>query len=266
MGFYAFLPPEVAFARAKRAAEMALGLGDDLAEAHVSMALVHFWFDWDWAAAEREFRRGLALHPRLVHAHMYLGQLLAATGRAEEAVAAQAAALELDPLSPLTHGIVASGLFFSRRYEAAWARCRRALDLEPGFVQSLWAGSLVAGDLCRHGEAIEMAERAAELSGRSPLFVASLGLVLARAGRRDQARALLAELEARAQREYVAPLFRAWVLTGLGEREDTLACLERAFEERNCILVALAGWSDFDWLRGDPRFERILQRMNLTPH
>jgi serine/threonine-protein kinase len=263
IGYYALIPPKTAFAKAKHAAEQALALDAGLAEAHVSMALIRFWFDWDWAAAEAEFRQAFACSANDVRAHMFLGQLLAATGRADEAEVEWQAALELEPMSPLTHGIVGSGLYFARRYEAGLTRCRRALEIDPDHLQSLWAGAGNAARIPRVDEAIEKGQRAAALSGRSPMILGMLAFAFSAGGRRDEAQALLAELEARSKQEYVAPLSRAWILASLGDKQQTLEWLERGYEERNSMMMGLAAMADFDFLRGEPRFMDLLRRMKL---
>lgn len=227
------------------------------------MALVRFWFDWNWAEAEREFERALALDRHHVTAHNFFGQLLAATDRAEEAEPHWQAALERDPLSPLTNGIVGSGLNFARRYEAARARCQKALELEPDHLQSLFAAAVCDVHLARYDEAVEEARRAASLAGRTPFFLGLQGMVCGLAQQRDEARALLAELQARSQQEYVMPFSLAWVHVGLGEAEPAIECLERAYEEHNTLLFALTAFREFDFLRGRPRFDALLRQMNL---
>jgi len=261
IGYYSFLPPRTAFAKATQAAQSALALDERLSEAHVSLALVRFWFDWDAAGAEQAFRRALELNPQQVTAHIFLGQLLAARGRADDADRAWRAGLELDPMSPLTHGIVGSGLFFLRRYEAGLAQCLRALELDANHVQSMWAAGFIYGQLGRYDEGIDIAQRAASLSGRSPVFLGTLGLQLGRAGRGDEARALLAELQARSAEEYVTPLALAWIFIGLGRLADALDCLERAYGERSSMLFALAAMREYDPLRGEPRFEALSRRL-----
>jgi serine/threonine-protein kinase len=265
IGFYTFVPPKEAFARARRATETALGLDDDLAAAHVSMALVHFWFEWDFEKAEREFRRALELDANSVAAHIFLGQMLAAQGRAAQAEAAWQAALDLDPLSPLTNGIVGSGLYFLRRYEDARARCRKALELDPDHVQSLFALALIAAELGRYDEALAAAERAVSLSGRSPFFLGILGFVRATSNRRSEAAAVRLELNDRSRHEYVAPLLHAWILAGLGERDEALDRLEQAYAERNSMLFCISAMRTFDALRGEARFEALLRRVGLPP-
>ncbi len=263
IGFYGFAPPKEAFARAKRAAKTALDLDDGLAEAHVSMALIHFWFDWDFESAERAFRRSLAINPSHVRARIFFGQLLAAVGRAGEAEGEWQSALDLDPLSPLTHGIVGSGLYFARRYEDSLARCRRALEIDPNHIQSLFAFAVTAAELGRHGEAVEAAERAVALSGRSAFFLGVLGFVCASAGHSTEARATLAELKERSEHEYVAPILQARILVRLEEFNGALDRLEQAFSERNSMMFALAASREFDVLRAEPRFQALLRRLGL---
>jgi serine/threonine protein kinase/Tfp pilus assembly protein PilF len=263
IGFYAFAPPKEAFARAKRAAESALALDESLAEAHFSMALIHFWFDWDFERAERAFRRSLAINPSHVRARIFFGQLLAVVGRTGEARIEWQAALDLDPDSPLTHGIVGSGLYFARRYEESLARCRRALEIDPNHIQSLFAFSVSAAELGRYGEAVEAAERAATLSGRSAFFLGVLGFVYATAGRSEEARASLAELEERSAYEYVAPILQARILSRLGQSAAALGRLEQAFSERNSMLFTLATAQEFDALRTEPRYQALLRRLGL---
>lgn len=265
IGFYGFAPPRDAFGRAKRAAESAIGLDDGLAEAHVSMALVHFWFDWDAPRAEREFRRSLSINPNQVTARIFLGQMLAALGRSREAEPEWRTALELDPLSPLTHGIVGAGLYLARRYEEGVARCRRALEIDPNHIQSLFALTVNAAQLGRHNEAVAAAEQAAALSGRTAFFVGVLGLALAGAGRRREAQAALDELQRRSEHEYVPPLLRAWILAALGDVGTALDCLEQAHAERNSMVFFAAAMRELDVLRGDPRFAALMRQIGLPP-
>jgi serine/threonine-protein kinase len=264
IGFYGFMPPREAFARAKRAAETALRLEPDLAESHVSMAFVHFWFDWDFDKAEVEFRRAAAIDPDNINAHMFLGQMLAAIGRVDEAEVEWKRAIEIDPLSPLTHGIVGSGLFFARRHEEGCARCRRALEIDPDHVQSLFALTMNAVGLGRLDEAIEAAERAVRIAGRSSAFFqGTLGFALAAAGRRDEAEAIARDLAARRELEYVPPMPIAWIEVALGNRERALDRLEQAYDERNSSMFTVACLQLLDPLRGEPRFEALVRKLGL---
>ena len=264
MGMYCFLPPRTAFTRAREAAERAASIDDTLAAAHVSRALVHFWFDFDFDAAEREFRRAIELDPQHVPAYIFLGQMLPIVGRVADAPPVWAKALELDPLSSLTHGIVGSALYFAHQHEAAVDPLSRSLEIEPIQVTALFIAALNYASLGRADEAVAAATRAAELAGRAPFFVGILGLVLGTVGRPDDARAVLAELLDRAEREYVAPLFIAWLHIGLRERDAALDWLERAFEDRDPLLFGLHTMPQFDILRDDPRCVELMRKMNLA--
>ena len=261
--FYGFEPPRVPLARARAASDRALELDDALPEAHVSRAFLFFWFGYAWADAEREFRRALDLDPHHVNAQMFFGQLLAATGRADEADAHWQAALERDPLSTLTNGIVGSGLTFARRYEAARDRCRQALALEPDHLQSLFAEAMADLHLDRLAEAVEDARRACALSGRAPFFMGLLALVQGRAGQIDEARALVGELEERSAREYVTPFAFAWAHSGLREPKATIEWLQRSHEERAAPVFAIDALGEFDFLRGEEHFEALRRRLGL---
>jgi len=265
IGFYCFLPPSTAFAKASESAARALALDEGLAEAHVSVAFVRYWFDFDWPGAEQAFRRSLGLRPDNVIAHVFLGQLLSAIGRPAEADVEWRIALSLDPMSPLNHGIVGSGLYFSRRFEAGLDENHKALELDPNHVQSLWSGSNNAAQLGRFDEAIDLAQRAVALSGRAPMFLGALGQHLARAGRKDAAQGILDELEARASQEYIAPVILAAVQVGLGRKDRALELLEQAFAERNSFLIALVGSYECDVLKDEPRFQALLNKMKLSP-
>jgi serine/threonine-protein kinase len=263
IGFYGFDRPLTALARARISAERALALDDELPEAHVSMALIRFWYDWSWREAEREFERALALDPQHASAHVFFGQLLAAIGRGDEADSHWRTALVRDPLSTLVNGLVGSGLNFARRYEEARERCRQALALEPDHLQSLFAASLCSAQLGRHEEALDHARRASALAGRAPFFLGLEGLILAQTGHPAEARALLAELRERSERELVMPFLLAWVHVGLGEAEPAIGFLEQACAEKNTLCFGLWAFKEFDALRGQPRFDELLRRLQL---
>jgi serine/threonine protein kinase len=263
IGFYGFDRPLSALARARQAAEHALELDESLPEAHVSLALIRFWYDWSWPEAEREFERALELDSHHANAHLFFGQLLAATGRGEEADAHWRAAFERDPLSTLVNGVVGSGLNFARRYEEARERCRQALALEPDHLQSLFAASLCSAHFGLHDEALDHARHASALAGRAPFFVGLEGLVCGLTSHEREARVLLAELRDRSEREVVLPYVLAWVHVGLGEAEQAIECLERAHAEKNTLCFALWAFKEFDMLRGHPRFDELLRRLQL---
>ena len=196
---------KVAFARAKEAAERALALDDGLAEAHTSVGLVRYWFEWEWEEAERELRRSLELDPRNQATCIFLGQLLAALGRRDEATAMARRGVDLDPLSPVFNGVASTVFYHALRHAEALELARTSLELDPDNLAGNFAAMLANSALGRHEEAVAAGERSVAVSARSPITVGELGYVYGAAGRQEQALALLDELEAASAREYVWP-------------------------------------------------------------
>src|SRR5262249_47889704 len=131
LGLYSFLPPRVAFPKARATAERALALDEALADAHVALGLAHCFFDWEWRDAERAFTRALELDPQHVQCHVWYGFFLSFLGRAEEAVTMAARAQEVDHLSPFAHAGAGAILCYCRQYEEAIRQCERALEIDP---------------------------------------------------------------------------------------------------------------------------------------
>ncbi len=137
---YLFSPSD-AMPKAKEAAKKALELDDTLPEAHTEMGIVNFWYDFDWSAAEREFRRAIALRPNYAPAHEYYGWYLVSVGRTEEGIEESQRAVELDPLSIETNTIVGQNLYFAHRYDQAIDQLQKTLDMD----SNNWAAHLCLG-------------------------------------------------------------------------------------------------------------------------
>ncbi len=219
------------------------------------MALYH---EWDFAAAEVQFRRAVALDERCLPARQFYFNLLTAAGRFGEALAESDRTLELDPLWVHLHAARGWILYFARRPDEALRELDRALAMEPGHALAhLWRGWALeqAGRLA---EALAALEKAADLSGRSAEAVGGLGRALAATGRTDEARALLAELERMRRERYVPASLPAVVHLTLGDRAAALAELERALAERDKSLALLGVEPKLDPLRGDPAFAALI--------
>jgi len=250
-------------ARAKAEARRALAIDDELAEAHASLAWVLFIYEWDWAGAEREFRRALQLDPRYATAHQWYAWLLLVRGRLNECLAAAHAAADLDPTSVSIRRSLGWLYYHARRYDAAVQHLQRALALDPAASEShriLGIAYAAQGEL---GRAEAACREAARLSPDAAVATACLSLILARAGRTDEARMLLAGLEARASREYVSPVALGTAYLGVGDLEAALGELERAHRERRGWVVYLEVEQLFDPLRGHPRFEALRRLLAL---
>ena len=258
-----FMPPNEAFPRARDAVTRALSLDADLADAHTSLGLIKFQYDWDWAGAEQELARAIELNPNYAPAHHYFADYLKAMGRFDEAIEQIEKAQDLDPLSLAINTGVGHVLYLSRQYDQAIEQYKRAVDLDPAFMAThLWFGRpyLEKGMFT---EAIAELETAARLSGKSTLALAMLGHGLASAGRLDEATRTLKKLLERAESQYVPSYWIAVVYNGFKDRDQVIAWMRRALEERSSWLV----WSNveprFDWIRRDPEFTALLQAMKF---
>jgi tetratricopeptide (TPR) repeat protein len=263
MAAYSVRPPGEAMTRARAAAERALALDEELAEAQASLGLVKLLHDWDWAEAERRFRRALALKPNLATAHHWFAEFFMARGRTDEALAELQRAEDLDPLSVILPTDRCRALYFARRYREALASCRRALDADAGYVPALITQGMVLEETGRAAEALAGFREVARVTGNDPQQRTLIARALAAGGDVSQARRMLAGIEQEADTRYISPYSLAVVHAALGDRDDAFRELDRAVAERSSWLVYLAVNPRLDALRDDPRFQDVLARVGL---
>lgn len=259
------LPPREAMPRAREAARKALEIDDSLADVHASLGIVYLWYDWDWLAAEREFKRALELNPGSARAHEFYGWYLAAMGRFDEAVEEEKRALDYDPLSPEINTLLGHVLYLARRPDQAIAPLTKAIKLDSNY----WFAHLILGLVYQQRgelrEALAEFREARRIENGTPEPVGALGQAYALLGNRAQAREMLQDLKERSKRSYVPPYQMAKIYLGLGEKDQALAWLEKAFEERSLFLTWLKVEPEVDSLRSDPRFQNLLHRVGLPP-
>jgi tetratricopeptide (TPR) repeat protein len=263
LGSYSFITPEEAYTKARVAALHALEIDDNLSEAHVAMGGVLQNHLWDWAGSEEHFRRAIAADPGNAGAYHWYSDLLSALGRSDEAVAAMRRAQLLDPLSLTMNMSLGACLFYARRYADAMEQQRRTLELDPAFAPAhrMMGGALE--ELGRLDEAIAEYKTAASLS-KDLAATALLAHAVARAGRPEEARRIHAQLKEDAQGRYLSPYSEAAIYTGLGETDAAFERLEKAYAIRDRGMVWIKVAPRLDPLRGDPRFDALLLRMNLA--
>src|SRR3989454_286554 len=260
---YRSVPVAEGFARAQEYARKALELDETVAEAHASLGWVLFIYDWDWDGAAREFKRAITLDPRYPTAHQWFAFYLAAMGRLDEALVAGHTALELDPASVSIRRSVGWLYLYARRYDQARYHLSRAIAMNPTAAETYRVLALAFAQQGQWAEAERATREGMALAAAGPYTMATLGYVLARAGRRGGAEELLAGLEARGRLGYVSPVAFATLHLGLERWHDALEWIERAYEERRGWLAYLKVNAIMDPLRGDPRFARLLERMRL---
>ncbi len=259
------LSPHDSMPKAKEAAKKALELDDALAEAHASLAVVSAFYDWDWAAAESEFKRSIELKPNYALAHEFYGMYLWSIGRANEGIAESERAVDLDPLSPETNAFLGFGLWYAHRYGQAVEQLRKTADLDPSYWATHEALGAAYEEQGQFPEAIAELQKAVELAGIIAKPTAWLARAYAVSGKRAEAQKLLDRLKERSKETYVSTYDIALIYTGLGEREQALAWLERAYQARPWPMNSLKVDPQLDSLRSDPRFQDLLRRMNFPP-
>jgi TolB-like protein/Tfp pilus assembly protein PilF len=256
------MPPREAMTRAKAAAEKALALAPHGAEAQTSVAWVRFRYDWDWAGAERGFRRALELNPGYATAHQWYAVYLGEMGRHEDALPVARRAVDIDPLSPLMRRTLARIHMLAGRLDEAETEAREAIELDPGAVAShlLLVQVLIArGD---HRGAIEVCEGISS-SQRTGELLVLLGYALARSGQRGRAQEALEKLQASSRERPASPHHLALLYVGLGDHDAAFRALEKAVAERSDYVVGLKAHTLLEPLRRDRRYQALLQRVGL---
>jgi TolB-like protein/Tfp pilus assembly protein PilF len=264
LGFMGLAPAADVMPRAKEAARRAVEIDDTLPEAHASLAGIFKNFDWNWTAAEREFKKALSLNPRYANGHRIYASFLAAVGRAEESLRESRLALELDPFSLPIRLEVAYNRYMAHDYETALEEALRTLELEPEFAPAQSILGQVYEQQGRYDEAVQASENARNLAQGHPATLASLVHILAGAGRWQEARELFGRLTDNARQYHVSPYWLALAYAGTGQTAEALNELENAYEQHDVILVWLGTEPRFDSLRSEPRFAGLLARIGLS--
>ena len=260
---YRSVPVTEGYRLAREYALKALDLDDTLPEAHTSLAWVLHISDWDWPGAMREYARALELNPGFATAHHWYSFLLLVNGQSEQAVMEALTALELDPSSLSVRRGVGWLSYYTRRYEQALYHLRRAIAMNPTSEDTYRVLGLVLTQQGAYAEAERAFREAITLSPDLSYATAGVAHVLALSGRRREAEAIVAELEARARERYVTPVALCIAHLGLRNVDQVFYWLDRAYEDRRGWLTYMKVDPIFDPVRDDPRYEAFLKRMRL---
>jgi len=258
------MPPDELLTKAKSAAQKAIQIDDTLADAHAELGFIIFWRDWDWNAAEKEFKRALEIDPNNADAHLFYAHLLSNLARHPEALQEVKRARELEPMNLRTAALEAQFLIHAGRTDEALARLQKTFEMAPDFyLARLFAASAYI-EKGMYSDAIAEAEKARQFSGPTNSHpVGFLGFALAKSGQQQQARDLLDELLKASTQRYVSNYNIALIYNGLGEHDETLKWLERAYEQRDQRIVFLKVEPKWNNLRGYPRFQSLISRLHL---
>jgi len=261
---FTLIAPNEAVPRIRKAALKALEIDEALAEAHISQAWLRACFDWDWGAAEQEFKLGIELNPNYATGHHWYSLFLTCLGRFDEAVAVIKKALKLDPFSLIINTNAGWWVnYFARQFDQAIDQLQRTLEMDANFTQAHYGLALAYNEIGKYSEAIGECQKAQQLSGGWLEMTAALGYSQALAGNRKAAEKILEELKEVLARRHVSSYSIALLHLVLGEKEQALEWLERAYEEKAFFMVWLKVDPRLDILRSEPRFVSLLQKMGF---
>ena len=267
--FFGLLPAGQTVPQCKAATHKALEVDGTLANAHLSLAMITFFYDWEWEGAEQAFRQSIALNPNDAEALSYYALFLAFEGRTGEALDRAQRALEIDPLSPLINMNVGWTYFTTGRPDGALDQAGKMIEIEPDFYGAYWLKGAIRLAEGRYADAVEELKRAVSLGGHH-IVVADLASACGLAARREEAAILLDQLLETRRRQYVPAICMARVYSRLGETEKAIEWLETAFDERNGEMVFLQGEiagaaadDSLNRLGSEPRVKDLLRRMSL---
>ncbi len=264
LGYYYHMPSMEALPKAKIAAERALEIDESLAEAHTSLAWVSMFYDWDWKAAEKEYKRAIELNPNYATAHHWYSFYLMILGRRDESLDEARLAVTLDPLSLQVNMHLASMFNLAEQYTQAIEEFKRVLEMNPSYVLAHQELGHTYMGLEMYDNALTEYHKVIELLGtRTPSIISDLGYLYAMTGKTDQAKKLLEELQSLSEKMYVSPWGFAVIHLGLGQIDQAYECLEKAYKERDHSIIVFKIVTYFEDFRSMPRFKALLQKVGF---
>jgi eukaryotic-like serine/threonine-protein kinase len=257
-----YLPPKEAVPPAKAAVSKALAIDESLAEAHRALADIEFNYDWDWPAAEREYKRAIELNPNYAEAYHQYAWPLAMSGRTSESLAELKHAQQLDPLSLFINVDLNVPFYVSRQYDLSIEQSRRVIEMDPNYQLAHYTLALALAQKHVYATAISEFTKARSI-GDNPFIVAGLGYAYASSGRKHDALQVIAELKPKSKQRHISSYAIATVYAGLGDRDKAFEYLEKAYDERSPGITWLKVEPMLDSIRSDPRYGDLLRRTGL---
>lgn len=263
LGYASYLAPRDAFPKAIEAAKKALELDSTLAAPHASLGYCRFYYDWDWAEAEQEFRRALALNPNYELAYDWYGTYLTAMQRYDEAITIFRKAASLDPLSVPIQTNIGFSYYYGSKYDSALKELQTSVHMNPAFnLSRLWLSRTYQA-MKMYPEAILEGTTSLEIVPEWPVALAQIGNVYGLAGKRMEAQKILDNMKSLASKKFVTSYGLALVYVGLNENEEAFSMLNKAYEERSNWLVWLKTDPRLSSLRSDKRYAELVNKVGL---
>ena len=260
LGYEGIITPEEAWSKAREMAEKALKIDDTLAEAHTVLADVSFLYDRDWDAAERGFKKAIALNPGYSTAHLFYSYYLSIMGRLDEELVEKKQALEIDPLSVGLYSSLSYYYCKMGSYEEAMEQIHKMTEIDPNHVVLYWSLGYLHSFQGNYKESINAFQKSIKLGGK---YDHLLGYLYALSGERDKAAQILHALIEKKKTNYYSSAKIAMVYAGLDETDKAFEWLEKANDEHDSVLINFINAPYFDHLHSDPRFKALLKKMGL---
>lgn len=258
------MPASVAFSKAQEAAEKAIYLDDTLAEPHNSLAYIMYVENWDWAGAEREYKRALELDPQYAVAHHWYFIYLTSMKRFPEAIPEAEKALKFDPLSQSINDNAAMTYIIAGQDERGLRQLQRAIELDPNNPVPYGYLGLLYEREHKFDEAAEQFQKADNFETEKFAYMFDVAGAYARGGKTAEARRLAEKLTAYSKTHYTNPYWFAAMYTGFGDHDKSLYWLDLAVQQRSCTALEINTDSRLDFLRSDPRFQKLTSEMHLV--
>lgn len=259
---YGALPPQESYPKAKDAAQRALDLDPALSGAYVTLASVKATYDWDFADAEKQYKEAIRLGPNSAESHYSYANFLVAMGRVDEGLTEYRIAQQIDPLSLNIATNIGWALYIAGRYDEAATEVKQVIAKEPTFARAYMNLGEIAEEQEKYDEAIGYFQKAKDLS-KDPLSDMAIGHALAAAGRKAEAQRVATDLEEKVREKQVSPFLPAVVYAGMNEKDKAFYWLERAYQERSNWLTLIKVGRRMKNLRGDPRFDDLINRIGF---
>ncbi len=257
------LKPVENLAKSKAAALKAVEIDDAISDGHAALGMTLFWGEWNWSEAEKQYKRALELNPNDVNAHIFYAHMLSNMGRHAESLAEISRARELDPLFPFAGALEGQFLLHAGKIDEALERLKKTFELAPNFWMPHLFASSAYTEKGMYAEAVVEARKARELSAAQTISIAWESYALAKSGKLDEAKAALNELLKLSETQDIPPYHFAQAYNGLGETDKTFEWLEKSYAEHDPKIAFLKVDPKWKNLRNDPRFIKLLRRMNF---
>ncbi len=254
---------EESFPKAKVAAQKALEIDGELAEAYTSLAYTQAFFEWDWPGAEQSFKRAIDLNPNYATTHQWYAEFLTDMGRFDEAHVQLDRATQIDPVSPIIASAVEASFYDQRKYDDAIAAGRKCIELDANFAYCYVSLGFAYEQKGMNAEAVDSIAKAMTLFGEPVEHATEVKVAFTNGGIRGFWKKRIELVETKPYLKSFPAQGKAFIYARIGDKEKALEWLNKSYQRRERFLTTARITPDFDSLRDDPRFQEMIRKMNF---